>query len=822
MTSAEAVAHVECTKAGLLANAQSQALATEQSNPALRFMEVLRNLYVQNKIALKPIGQALVPYNAHGAAEVGWRDETHAFVLADAALVAVNKELAAMNEAQPVRGYGLWTRMVEDRYIEPAGAEPTHKFDGEGKGVRVRVLKMGLRVLQGTGGDDLDPDDGPGGGEDEDEEWPAPDDDGVEPPDVPLDRLLRSRPANDASVRMSGSRPDLSKLPDKNAEVAEVIGTSTQNAVQGTLKSPLVRMSGSSEGRVVHERGVFTPMGGGEGRVKYRPVEDLYPGETRTSGHPDKNGFAEALRAAGRAGLAAVTGKDRRILAIAVPNGPTLVVDLATGALGPIGDALGQVTLVGHDLRSVTALLQAIGIQPTSLFDTAVAWKLYDGGRHDDDGFFSFANAWRTLFGTDLPTYPSADAQVQEQARVVLALETEFRSVLAEDGLEEVAALEFSLLPIVVEMEATGIAIDSAAWKQVTTAWKEEAEALRTTVSTTLGVKNLDDDKQVLAALQRLGIPVERTNGEALAQYNNLPVVAQLGRYRSLIGFVRSSGKAVLEALDRSPDGRVHTSIHQLGARTGRVSCSEPNLMGLPRARDIRACIGAPPGKKLVIGDYKAIEMRVIADQTGDEHLRKVFTGEEGDPHRHTASVLLKKAEENVTDEERKPAKPVNFGLSFGMSSKTLVTYARKNFKVVLTEAQAEKFKATFLDHYAGVRVWQEKTANEMLGQLRTRSGRVTYYPYSDEGFNARLSFPIQGTAADGMKAAIVLLHPRLAALGARIVLVVHDELVVEAPEEHADEVRVLMRECMIAGMQRYVPSVPIIVEPEVRSTWAE
>jgi DNA polymerase-1 len=185
------------------------------------------------------------------------------------------------------------------------------------------------------------------------------------------------------------------------------------------------------------------------------------------------------------------------------------------------------------------------------------------------------------------------------------------------------------------------------------------------------------------------------------------------------------------------------------------------------------------------------------------------------------ASVLTASAEPAVTADQKNMAKPVNFGLCFGMASKTLVLYARKNFNVVLTEAQADEFKQKFLEHYAGVRAWQEKTAREMPLQLRTRSGRVSYYLFPDEGYNARLSFPIQGTAADGMKAAIVLLHPQLARLGARIILVVHDELVVEAPEEHAEEVRVLMRDCMITGMQTYVTSVPILVEPEVRSTWA-
>ncbi len=566
----------------------------------------------------------------------------------------------------------------------------------------------------------------------------------------------------------------------------------------------------------------------------------LSPIESRTTGQPGQTIFADAVLRAGRVGIALrSTGPELfadgpRLLAVAVPDGEVRVFDLVEEDLGAVADALSRVTFVGHDLKLALAHLQMHhGIEPAGVFDTAIAWKLLDGGEHlKDEKFFTFTRAYKQAFGAIPAAGQNIDYrgpldsrqrdEIGQQAREVLQLEQVFRADLQENHLNEVAELEFALLPIVVKMEIAGVPIDRVQWEQVTNALAAEAADLKKKVTGALGIRNIDDNNEVLAALTRRGIQVDRTNSEALDPYMNLPFVEQLVRYRKANSFVTSAGKGVLRALDRSGDGRVHATLKQLGAITGRMSCEGPNLLGLPREPSIRSCIASPPGMKLVIGDYNAIEMRVLADQTGDEQLRRVFAADKGDPHRHTASLLMGKPEEQIEDDERQRAKPVNFGTAFGMGKDTLMSYAQKNYHVELTPAQAERFRGRFLEHYAGVRAWQKKTQDEMPSELRTRSGRVTYYLDTDEGYNARLSFPIQGTAADGMKQAIVMLHPLLEPLGARIILAIHDELIVEAPDEHAEEVKTLMCRCMTAAMQKYVPSVPIVIEPEVWSTWAK
>ncbi len=370
-------------------------------------------------------------------------------------------------------------------------------------------------------------------------------------------------------------------------------------------------------------------------------------------------------------------------------------------------------------------------------------------------------------------------------------------------------------------MELTGLPVDRNRWEWVVNMQAAEAAALKKELAAELGVDNVDNNDEILAALRRLGLQLERTNSEALAPYMNVPAVQHLTRYRPLNSFVIGAGAGVLRALARSEDGRVHATLNQIGATTGRMSAEQPNLLGLPRDKSIRSCITASPGKKLIVGDYNTIELRVLADQTGDEQLTKVFhTG--GDPHRHTASLVINVAEDQVSEEQRRRAKAPNFGVAFGMGKDKLISYARKSYGVELTPDEAEKFKQTFLENYSGVAAWQKKIGDEMPAVLRTKSGRACCFFDPDEEYNARLAFSIQGTAADGMKQAMVLLYPHLKKLGAKIILAVHDELLVEAPEEHAAAVKELMREHMIAGMQKYVPTVPIVVEPEVRSTWGK
>jgi DNA polymerase-1 len=818
MSAADATDHVEKTLEALLSNAQEQVRATRESNPARRFMEILSGLLVRGKITLKAIGAKLAPLNDKGAAEVGWKDETHAYVVKDAVLQMVNKELEGTKEGQPLQSYSMCKRLADQGFIEGVGKENTLKFDGARDGRRVRVLKIRLDKLQ-LPPDPSDPD------PDDDEypepegDWPSDGDDGVWF-DAPPQRPLRyTAPANDISAQMPGSCPVLSGELDGSLDGRIATSNPTVSETPEEEQKSSAQMPSSTGERLSLEN-ESAPTESARSNVLAAPVSLQ---ENRTSGQPGRTDpFLSAVRMAGHVGVASSIEAGQNLLAVAVPGGPARVCDLSAD-LGLLPTALGQAILVGHDLTRTVAMLQARALQPAGVFDTSLAWQLYDGHRHEDDDYFSLVNARRVLFGTNATAPEGIGDRLEREARDALVFDHELQILLKEDRLQAVAELESALLPVLVEIETTGVTINRAKWETLTATWAREAAGLRKILTRTLAVKNVDDHVQVLAALQRLGLPVDRTNSEALAPYVGMQTIEQLLLYRRRSSFIASTGQAVLDALKRSPDGRVRTTFRQLGARTGRMSCSEPNMMGLPRDDRVRACIVAQPGKKLIIGDYKAIEMRVIADQTGDEQLRQVFAKPGRCPHRYTASVLLTgKSEDLVTDDEKNQAKPVNFGLCFGMSSKTLVPYARKNFKVVMSELQAEQFKEKFLKHYEGVRKWQEKTGSEMASSLRTRSGRITYYLSSDDGYNARLSFPIQGTAADGMKAAMVLLQPKLRPIGARIVLVVHDELLVEAPEEHAEVVRALMQECMIAGMQKYVTTVPIEVDLRIASSWAK
>jgi len=284
---------------------------------------------------------------------------------------------------------------------------------------------------------------------------------------------------------------------------------------------------------------------------------------------------------------------------------------------------------------------------------------------------------------------------------------------------------------------------------------------------------------------------------------------------------VRGAGRAVLASIDACRDGRVHAGFDPLAAPTGRFGCSEPNLLALPKRADIRRCIVPPPGHLLIVADYAAIELRALARIANDPRLRRTFA-EGGDPHRVTAAAALAKLEAEVTAAERQSAKAVNFGFAFGMGPDRFISYARLTYGVEVTRPQAVAFRDSYLRLYEGVARWQAQMRATMPCEVRTASGRLRRFRDPHGGYCERLNTPVQGTAADGLKQAMVLLRPRLAAIGARIVLCVHDELLVEAPADRASEAKAIVEEGMVEGMRTFVPDVPIVVEAAVRSTWAK
>ena len=313
------------------------------------------------------------------------------------------------------------------------------------------------------------------------------------------------------------------------------------------------------------------------------------------------------------------------------------------------------------------------------------------------------------------------------------------------------------------------------------------------------------------------------------------PLADLLRRYRAAAKRTTTYGEAWLAK--HVGGGTVLPSWHQLGTSTGRMSCSGPNLQQIPRGAAYRACVRARPGHVLIKADYSQIELRAAAVIANDEVMIEAFkTGQ--DLHALTASALLGKPVENVEKHDRQLAKAINFGLLFGMGWKTLRTYARSNYGVEMTDEQAMAYRDTFLDTYPGISKWHRRVELRLRNVDRgkhhfdtlTRGGRRRVvaamkrsktneaYPNKHEALNA----PVQGTAADGMKAAISLLWERRSECpNVRPVLFVHDEIVVEAPEDRSGQAAEWLKRCMTDSMAPLIAPVPVGVEATVSTTWA-
>jgi DNA polymerase-1 len=283
-----------------------------------------------------------------------------------------------------------------------------------------------------------------------------------------------------------------------------------------------------------------------------------------------------------------------------------------------------------------------------------------------------------------------------------------------------------------------------------------------------------------------------------------------------------------LPALIDARTGRLHTSFNQAGAATGRLSSSNPNLQNIPirtaLGREIRAAFVPRDGWKLMVADYSQIELRLLAHMSGDELLVQAFRDGE-DIHTRTASEVMGVPPMMVTPEARREAKAVNFGIVYGISGFGLAA------QLGITRAEAEKYIRNYFTRYAGVRRFLDETIAEVgrTGVARTLYGRERPIPDIDSrnanarGFAERtaVNSPLQGTAADLIKVAMVRIDAALQAGGYRsaMLLQVHDELVFECPPEEVDAVQAMVKREM-EGVREL--SVPLIVDVGVGDNWRD
>jgi DNA polymerase-1 len=261
----------------------------------------------------------------------------------------------------------------------------------------------------------------------------------------------------------------------------------------------------------------------------------------------------------------------------------------------------------------------------------------------------------------------------------------------------------------------------------------------------------------------------------------------------------------------------VYAGWRQLGANSGRMACTAPNLQNLPRDVRYRRCFVAPPGRVLVKADYSQIELRIAAQVAGEDRMIAAYRRGD-DLHTLTARTLL--GTTDVTKADRQLAKAVNFGLLYGMGARGFRRYARSHCGVELTEDQAEQYRRAFFTAYPALRRWHNTVGRTQDRPIETRTlaGRRCR---NVARFTEKLNLGVQGTGADGLKAALALLWVRRAECpGAVPVLAVHDEIVVECDAGTADAAAGWLKQAMLDGMAPLVAPVPVEVEVSVAPAW--
>nr|MBN1230137.1 DNA polymerase I [Anaerolineae bacterium] len=419
---------------------------------------------------------------------------------------------------------------------------------------------------------------------------------------------------------------------------------------------------------------------------------------------------------------------------------------------------------------------------------------------------------------------------------------------LRDQDLEDLFyRIEMPLVPVLVDMEQAGILLNSRYLEQMSRELTELLGNVTYHIYQISGYEfNLNSPQQLSEALfERLNLPtagLRRTKTgyystaadvlETLREQDTTGVIDALMEYRELEK-LRSTYVDALPGMVNPRTGRIHTSFNQTGTVTGRLSSSDPNLQNIPVRTDlgrrVREAFIAAPGHVLIGADYSQVELRVMAHVSGDQALRQAFLDGQ-DIHATTAAAVFNIPVSEVTSNQRSFAKAVNFGLLYGMGAFRLARDSE------LTLPEAEMFIKTYFERFPGVQKYLEEIKQQAVetGWVSTPLGRKRYFPVfrsTDKSQRTMIerraaereavNMPIQGAAADIIKIAMIGLHRKLVEgrFRSRMVLQVHDELVLEAPEEETDEVANLTREVMESA---YEMAVPLKVDVHISKNWGE
>jgi DNA polymerase-1 len=514
-----------------------------------------------------------------------------------------------------------------------------------------------------------------------------------------------------------------------------------------------------------------------------------------------------------------------------------------------------QVGKIGHNLKYDVEVLAQSGITlGPIIFDTMVAsYLLNPGSRQHSLDLLAEQELGHScipitdLIGTGKQQLAMSDVTLEqmtpyacEDAMVAWQLYEVFKKQMAEQGLTRVfEELEMPLIPILAEMELAGVKIDTKELEKLRKIVSDRRNSLQEKIWRSAGREfNVNSTQQLRAVLyEELRLPIvgiARTQSgfsTAAAELDKLkgkhPIIAWLEDYREVSKLLNTYIETLPELADKRT-GRIYAKFNQTVAATGRLSSSDPNLQNIPvrtdLGKEIRAAFVAEPGKRLVKADYSQLELRVAAHIARDEKMMDAFRAGE-DIHRATAAWVHGVEISQVTEEQRRQAKTLNFGVLYGMGAQKFARSADVSVE------EARSFIERYKEQYEGITRWIDATVKQAreLGFVETLLGRRRYIPEINSrapmvrsgAERAAFNFPVQGTAADILKKAMIDLAAVLRRdfMEARMVLTVHDELVCEVPEEQAEKIARVMKEAMEGAVKL---DVPVLVDVAVGKNWRD
>src|SRR6195256_4033118 len=491
-----------------------------------------------------------------------------------------------------------------------------------------------------------------------------------------------------------------------------------------------------------------------------------------------------------------------------------------------------------------------LGVDLVGLFDTLLASQLVSAGDIEErHGLAAITERYlnETVDKTERLSnweFELSEAQLEYAARdaaVLLPLREKLIERIKSDSLVDCARLEFDCIMTVADMELTGFYMHKDRWLEQLGIVEKRRVQLAEELQVVLAEEssqgslfggpsrddiNLDSHQQLTLALERLGIPVPDSTRNWKLQPLALeyPIIGTLLEYRTVQKALTSYGQNMIDLVNPTT-GRLHADFRQIGAPTGRFSCTNPNIQQVPHAVEYRRCFsGHPQGRKLVIADYSQIELRILAAFSGDRGFIDAFNSG-ADLHRVTAAQVFNVLLDQVTKEQRDFAKRLNFGVVYGIGAQ------RFSMLTGLTVPEAEDVLRKYFATYRGLDTYLHEAADRAVRdrQARTASGRLVRFRY-DESDRQQISMtqrngkntPIQGTSADILKRALRLLTDGLRNTTARIVNIIHDEIVVEAKADEAEDVAQTVERAMCVAGEEYVKTVPIKVETEIADEWVK